>query len=376
VRRWLAAVALVCLPACDATTLLVDLQLASGMPQPGALRLSLFHDGVVGRSTVPTGGRDLPGTLLVQNVPAGPGLRILCEGLDGAGKLLEQAAQTVSIAGGKENHLSLTLGALLPDSDGDGVPDVIDDCPGEADPDQKCSATAADLGAHDLAGRDLSAAPVDLAKRGDAGGSVACPADAILCDDFETGDSSKWNGSANQTPQMKASLALTIDGVKAHSGNFALHALAQKSDLSGNWFMTLDANLNALAPPWGLRVYMQLTDALDDYTLGVALYSGNDTLAIGGETADWLVDEDLPANGFDHTTTNAIPLGQWVCVELVHDGTLIHLYTDGSELTSFSPNITTPYDSMSLGLVRWASPADTEMFFDDFVLAKSRVGCP
>jgi hypothetical protein len=374
VRRTLAVVTLLCLPACDATTLLLDLQLASGMPQPTALRLSLFHDGVVGRSTVPTGGHDLPGTLLLQHVPAGPGLRLMIDGLDGAGKLLEQAAQTVSIAAAQENHLSVTLGMALPDGDGDGVPDVIDDCPGEADPDQKCSVAAeGDLAAHDLAGRDL-AVPADLARRGDAGGA-ACPTDAILCDDFETGDASKWNGSAMQTPQMKASLSLTIDGKKTHSGNFALHAVAQKSDLSGNWFMTLDENLNALSPPWGLRVYLQATDALDDYTLGVALYSGNDTLAIGGETGDWLVDEDFPSNGIDHTTTAPISLGQWVCVELVHDGTQIHLYTDGSEQAAFSPGITTSYDSMSLGLVRWASPADTELFFDDFVLAKSRVGC-
>ncbi len=354
------------LSGCQQTTLLIDLQLAAGLAQPSALRLSLFHGGLLSRASVPTDGHSLPGTLLVQKIPSGPGLRLQMDGLDTAGDLISQAAQSINPLAGSENRLTLTLTTPLPDSDGDGVPDVIDDCPAEPDPDQKCPDRA-----HDMAG-DL--APHDLASKSDSAvAPIVCPSDALLCDDFETGDTSKWN-SGIEAPS--GTLGVKVDGVLPRSGKFSLHATASKSDLSGSWFRTLDENFNMLQPPFALRVWIQTTQPLNNYTLAAAFYSGDLTLSVGGDDdALFVVDEDFTSNTLDHSTTTAVPVGRWVCVELVHDGTMIHLYTDSVERVAFTPSITTPYDSMSLGLVRWPANHDAEIFFDDVVVAKSQVGC-
>jgi hypothetical protein len=393
--RWLLLLGLC---GCDQTSLLLDLRLAPGMAQPGALQLSLYHAGLLHRSTVPTAGRMLPGSLILQNVPPGPALRVQVDGLDGAGKMMEQAAEVVDITGGAENRILLTLGPPLNDADGDGVPDVVDDCPERPDPDQRCAATAdmahpvaADLSVPpgaDLAvppGADLSvtpladlARPVDLAGVDLAGADLAtpaCPADAILCDDFETGNDSRWNAGI-EAP--KPEIALTIDTTRPHAGVYALHANVTVAGKSGTYNRVIEEDLQSLAPPWGLRFFMYSVDTVDNFTL-VAAFSNNscDYLSIGGGMGVWTVSE-VVANGpsTDHLAAIPVAVGQWTCVELYHDGTQIHLYTDKIERVVFAPSLTRAFDTFGMGLPRWPADRDNELFFDDFILAKSRVGCP
>jgi hypothetical protein len=240
--------------ACDSeTTLLLDMRLAGGMPQPGALRVSLFHDGLLHRSTVPTTGRALPGTLIVRNLRPGPALRTQVDGLDGAGNLSSQAAQLVDLQSGLQNKLLLTLGPALGDADGDGVPDVIDDCPEKADPDQKCAGTIdLALGVEDLAVGDLAQLP-DLGPPPDLTGidlfgadlsPSACPPGALLCDDFELGNDSRWVPGIETGKPL---VLLTIDTVRARGGSYSLHGAVSKSDLGGTLNKAIEHELS-LAP--------------------------------------------------------------------------------------------------------------------------------
>ena len=358
--------------ACQETTLLLDLQLADGRPQPGALRLSLYHDGILHRSTVPTGGRALPGTLLVRHLRSGPALRVQVDGLDGAGMMMEQGAAITDVAGAKENHLTLTLDAPLADSDGDGVPDAVDDCPEVADPQQNCTAAAGDLAeTHDLA-MVLDAAPRDLAPR-DLGGLVGCPSDAIFCDDFESGDFSRWTPGLDSP---RGTLTLDVDQTRPFAGQFGLHATASKSDLTGSWLRETDQSLSSLSPPFALRFRFWSSDTLDGFTLIVSLFSGDLAVSLGGaDPGVWAMTEDMTSNTIDHISSQNVDTGRWICVEVVHDGAMIHLYTDGAEAISFAPTIASPFDQIGVGLTRWPARHDAEVFIDDLVLAKSRVGC-
>jgi hypothetical protein len=373
VRRWL--VLLVALAGCDETTLLLELRLAGGLSQPGALRLALYHDGLLHRSTLPTSGRSLPGTLIVRNLHAGPGLRVQIDGLDGAGHMMVQAAEVTDILQSQENRLQLTLAAPLADADGDGVPDVVDDCPERADADQRCS-DAADAAPNDDLGHADLARLSDLS--GDGGGGdlrmLACPVDALLCDDFESGDDSHWNAGI-EPPKPQISLA--VDGQKPHAGNFSLHANALRADLSGSWNRTSEQQLGGLSPPFAVRFWLYSGNLLDNFTLVTSFRAANDdSISVGGGSGVWTVTESIGSNSDDHLATLAVPIGQWTCVELVHDGTQVHLYTDNLERVVFAPTLALPIDKFTLGVVRWPAQRDNELFFDDLILARSRVGCP
>jgi hypothetical protein len=271
---------------------------------------------------------------------------------------------------------------------------VVDDCPDLYDPDQRCAgsadmARAADLARStaDLAGvtdlaqsMDLAHAAVDLLGVDLFGVDAipppaGCQLDAILCDDFETGNDSRWNAGIEPP---KPQISLTVDMVRPHAGLYSLHANVAVAGLSGTYNRVIEEMLQPLAPPWGLRFWMYSVDTLDNYTL-VASFSNAacDYVSIGGGAGVWAVTE-TPAGGAttDHLAAIPVPVGQWTCVELVHDGTQIHLYTDKIERVVFAPLVTAPFTDFGLGLVRWPSPRDNELFFDDFELAKSRVGCP
>src|SRR5205823_4136991 len=92
-----------------------------------------------GATILPVHGRPFPGTLLLKvRDPNTPNFRLLIDGLDRGGAIQSQGAIHATLTAGKQNRatVTLTLGTL-PDQDGDGVPDAIDDCP-LPDPDQTC----------------------------------------------------------------------------------------------------------------------------------------------------------------------------------------------------------------------------------------------
>jgi hypothetical protein len=354
---------LLCVPACDETTLFIDVRLAAGQAQPNALRLSLYHDGLLHRSTVPTAGKTLPGSLLVKNVQPGPALRVQLDGLDGAGKMIEQAASLADIKEKIENHLALTLGPPLADADGDGVPDVIDDCPELPDPDQLCAGSA-----------DLAKTPHDLAAP-DAKIGGPCPSDSILCDDFESGDTSKWNPGL-EAP--KPEVLLQVDTMRPHGGTYALHTQVMLGTFTSTLNRSVEEDLaTAVDPPFAVRMWVYNVDLLDDFTLFLVLWAGDNSYSIGGAGGGfWAMTEGTASNSIDHISSTMVPMGQWSCMEIVHDGSEVHVYTDGIERIVFAPVISGPITQLSLGMPRWPPHRDTELFFDDFVLAKSRVGCP
>ena len=120
-------------------SLTLDLFL-SGAPQPASLRVTLFGHGRVGQATLDVHNKTFPGNLRITPLDVSqPDPRVLVDGLDGAGVLVGQAATRYrSPLPGQDQMVVLTLGPPLHDVDQDGVPDVIDDCPTDYDPDQLC----------------------------------------------------------------------------------------------------------------------------------------------------------------------------------------------------------------------------------------------
>lgn len=169
---WGAVAALASCSAEDATLLRVRVIGASAIASVTSLEVTVFGDRglATSRRVSPPGGRgtlDLPRS--VDIFPPRPGtLRLLVSGYRGA-KVIGQGTATAVVQVQQTTDVAVTLSAgTLPDRDGDGVPDAIDSCARQANPDQdkRCSAGDAGLAGDGPAG-DGGGVAVDTRPRSD-----------------------------------------------------------------------------------------------------------------------------------------------------------------------------------------------------------------
>lgn len=128
----------------EAGALLLQVAVTPGAVTPDELRLSVYDDSGVLWSNVrlPTEGalkpesRERLGTILIQPGPTDGRLRVHARGFTQGTRALDA---TLVVPPGERSRgtFNLTLDAAVPpDLDDDGVPDDIDDCPAEPNPNQ------------------------------------------------------------------------------------------------------------------------------------------------------------------------------------------------------------------------------------------------
>lgn len=144
----------------EAGAALLRVGLADGAKMPDELRIFVYDDtGALWNDVrMPTEGALVPqsatelGTILIQPGTTVGDLRIDLRGLV-AGALVDEATLAIAPSARAGGTFAVSLAASLPaDSDGDGVPDPIDDCPSVADPAQ--TGCHSDGGSADAARRD------------------------------------------------------------------------------------------------------------------------------------------------------------------------------------------------------------------------------
>ena len=236
------------------TTLLVDVSLASGSPPPQSLSVSVYDTRGPLTLHASTRSASLPGQIVVRGLPTeSQRVRVVVTGVAASTSLMGGVA--VQTQAHQQVQTALLLDSAIIDSDGDGVPDGLDDCDGVANADQKDSdgdgvgdacasqvdagvldqATADDLAGLDLAGVDLATTPPppDLATVRDGAPPIVDLGSAfnpdlkpsscaslspkpLLCEDFEasaTLDNSLWTVSASPV----------MDSAFSHRGQRSLH---------------------------------------------------------------------------------------------------------------------------------------------------------
>ena len=140
-RRWRGVLGAVLLLGCSAkpTTVLLTIEADAAVGPLDSLELDVFGltgVAVQGRRLPESGAPDLPDdVVLFPPVSSGP-LRIVVDGIHG-GVVAAQGAVRVELRSGEQVKATVTLRTgKLPDGDGDGVPDVVDNCPASPNPDQ------------------------------------------------------------------------------------------------------------------------------------------------------------------------------------------------------------------------------------------------
>ena len=188
----------------EAGAILLRAHLAPGAPMPDELRLFVYDDtGILWQDVrSPSEGplvaesATLLGTILIQPGTTVGDLRIDVHGLVG-GSLVDEATLVIPPDARGQGTFDLTLSGALPsDTDGDGVPDPVDDCPTIPDPAQ--TGCRADGGSADAAPAQKDAG-ADAPARAGAGGIAG-------------GGAGGANGAAGQIGQAGAG------GAAGHAG--------------------------------------------------------------------------------------------------------------------------------------------------------------
>jgi hypothetical protein len=213
---------------------------------------------------------------------------------------------------------------------------------------------------------------------GDAAPPGTCPAFAMFCDDFETGDISKWT-----MPYMTPGATLVVDGVQVHSGTHALHGIVppgSPGDAAAAVYNLPSARTTGVL---AVRAWIYPPVPLTRFD-GVLIYENNvgvnPSLLVGGDnTPDWVASEGLSGGStVDHSSTVLTTLAMWTCVEVDYtfgSPSNIEVFVGDVSVLSVSANETTPrFDQLFAGVARAQVNGD-EMIVDDVVLASQHIGC-
>lgn len=341
------------------TTVLVDVSSVDGS-EPNALSVSVYDDFVALVRARP-GATQVPGTIVVELPDAPRTLRIVVAGAPLLG------GTRVESAVGKQTRAAIMLSPATADSDGDGVPDDLDNCPTVANGNQ---------------------ADANGDGRGDAcsgGTSCASLTKVPFCDDFEAGFStSRWRVSKSTS---SAVVETNSDARFVHRGTQSLHLLLPPVPTGGGGDVDISeiATFSTFADatsfwvrawmwlphsPFGVdEVRLFVADALN--TEGIGISVANDHTTLGS----W-----VPPGGY---VKGAAPgYGEWTCyvwrVDLAGA-----LSLSGTEVPMLGPLMTPvqPAQKLSelgIGLFFQKTTVDQpafEMYLDDVFMDTQPVTC-
>jgi Thrombospondin type 3 repeat len=398
--RALVTLALVCAGCGDTpTTVLVTLSVEDGAV-PANVSVTLFDPErrlVAGRALATP---RFPGTLLVDGLPAvAEEVRVVVAG--GPGQL---GGAAVELSPHHQVSLAVALSDKTPDSDGDGVPDALDNCPTTPNPDESDAngdgvgdACAPDGGVPmDLRGADLAmrlpdlSSPVDLAR--DAAPPSLCPDSLPFCDGFEGGiiDKTLWGVEIyDDNDDFGVNGRVFVDPFRSYRGQYSLHVHMDRM-LPSIYPSAFAVEDKEVPSHFFLRAFVWVPSTLVATQFGFVV--GRTTNYYlwslqGGNNGHFAFDDGVPPGVQHLAPTSKLPLDQWFCVEWevtasstdLGAGARVYLNdVEESEMTALSGYPDNPFPtSLMLGLLPESSVlvAPLDIWFDEVAVDSQRIGC-
>jgi hypothetical protein len=228
------------------TSVRISISLADGAPPAESVSLSVYDPfGLVVDGASLGDTPQLPGDVEVLVSSYAMMVRAVATGRAQDGSVLE-AAGSVDVAAGGDFPLDLVLSTdLLPDQDGDGVPDPIDNCPTVKNPDQTASGggTVGDAcvvppspGDADLG--ELPNDSPDLGGGGGGGKDMMIVTGAAVCGDglLQAGEQCD-NGAANNNDPTSSSNCTSLCRLRAPCGSLAGASAASIDPATGHCYV-------------------------------------------------------------------------------------------------------------------------------------------
>jgi hypothetical protein len=365
----LAAQMLVIASGCDPTT--AWLNITSPTP-PNQLRLSVYdprrslvvdqllqHHPVEGQVIL-----ELPNSDESIRVAADDGSTLI-----GGTQLMARAHQRVN-----QNLALAPIGsdAAHADSDGDRVPDAIDNCPLIPNHDQLDS---------DGDGRGDACDALDLS----VNPSLCQSGNFLLCDGFEasTIDEGNWPTSLRRTRMG----SFALDNTHAYRGHGSMRFHVDGFATP----MTIEVDLGearALSLPLYVRLFFYVADDADAGTNGletsdVELFSisanGNQYFEVGTRQDGFGINENVPPGGSGVPFKGIWQLNQWTCVELGLTATGFKIWVGDNDVTPSIHTFSSPptIDALEVGVSANPAPAVStfDLFMDEVAIDSQPIGC-
>ncbi len=347
--------ALSCLISACAPQTGVIAQISTSAPISQFVLTAAGQSGVLAQQTFD--GTHLPGTVFVELQPSVGKVRLLARSTSGG---LSASAST-TVVSGQQPTVTLTLGTTDVDTDGDGWPDDIDDCPTVPDPAQIDT---------DGDGIGDACAP---ARTADGGVGVPCGqrTDLLSCTDFEDGgaDLSSFGEATATIVTGNAALglrSLRIDrptGLDTYSG--------QSVDIGGSTHVFVRFFVMFPAENPSVITLLQPQQTTLDNGLELSLF--ND----GGVPGTF----DLFNRGVmnDATIPVSMPLNAWHCIEaeLTPGATAdakLGLWVDEQALSGVSPLGAFSFNRIIVGASYDVGQGGVVML-DEVATAAQRIHC-
>jgi len=207
----------------------------------------------------------------------------------------------------------------------------------------------------------------------------ACPANALFCDDFESGVLiPPWSYY-----DMSGPSTVTPSTARPHSGMYSLHGTMTQQTAEGQAATIYRFNSTSTGT-LAVREWINQPVPMINFDLVMSLRQSPRYLSVGANSlGNWVMTENVPmpapmAGLHDHITTiPAPPVDTWVCVELVVQlsSQKFQVYANGALIIDDILHEAMPaYTEVSVGATR-ADMAGYEVFVDDVVIAPQRIGC-
>lgn len=241
------------------TSLRVTLTVAPGESLPSSLRMSVFDPWGAVIDAHDFGQVALPGDVVVLVSPDADTVRVLAQGFTDDGSLL-QAVERQKVQRGHETRIELLLSSrALADADLDGVPDAIDNCPVDVNPDQAASeggpgdvcggGPPPDLGPGLVGGNDDlgSTTPLEDASpsQPDLAEPVEPPTGDAVCGNGVVEDPEQCDdGDGNSDDPAAAATCTTACKRRASCGPLAGSLTAKVDPQNGHCYVTWDTPVN------------------------------------------------------------------------------------------------------------------------------------
>jgi hypothetical protein len=221
------------------------------------------------------------------------------------------------------------------------------------------------------------------------GGSGACPSNATFCSGFEEASGPPANSTVG-TATLEVYNGMFTDVMKldtsvVHAGKQSLKVLSG----AGSAYRMLSVPIPG--PTFWVRMYMQSDKTFGDMTAVhnawfQAMTSPDPNSAGQIQVAEQYcqvllnVSDKLFPDGLSTCSTNGptISANTWHCVEGYFDGTTgtVQVYSDGTKLVDAQnwSNAKETYGAFEFGFHLYSGP-DRNVWYDDVVVAPTRVGC-
>jgi hypothetical protein len=344
------------------TSVLVRVSNGDTGPSPTSLQVDVFDaSGRIADAAL--AAPSLPGTVIVRGLPdTAEELRVVVRG----GALL--GGERIETIAHQQVEVDVVLHASRPDTDGDGVPDDLDDCPTLADPLQGMTSCGSDGGV------DSGVVPSN------------CPTNVAFCDGFEAATlAGHWSNNDQRGPS-----SWSIDSSRAYRGSRSLKIHHDPVDAGAVVAAAVGEGQSFPMSDFYVRAFMYVPSPLPAANEAVLF-------AIESQAPYSQVSMELNTQAKVNTYNNvatpvvykasatAMPLDRWVCVEwevLATASGSTRLWLDGTEVTDLeatqnlaaSPAIDVLQIGMGVYQPSMALPAH-DIWYDVVIVDGARVGC-